>query len=139
MIGEAFCSNGARRLTGGARYDIAPERCHQDWSALFWGERERENEIEFVTITSPNYIYFPAAKGALEAGIPVLSDKPDTTTLQEAAALSKIVRATGLPYGLTYTYPGYPMVRGARCLVEEAPLLSDAIRRRGNEDGELNR
>jgi predicted dehydrogenase len=44
----------------------------------------------------------------------VLSDKPATATLEEARELATLIAAAGRPYGLTYTYSGYPLVREAR-------------------------
>ena len=43
-----------------------------------------------------------------------MSDKPATATLKEAQTLEAVIRRTGLLYGLTFTYTGYPFVREAR-------------------------
>ena len=67
-----------------------------------------------MAIVTPNHHHLPAARAALEAGIPVLSDKPATATLDEGRELARLVAETGLPYGLTHTYSGYPLVREAR-------------------------
>jgi len=57
------------------------------------------------------------AKKFLEAGIHVICDKPLTTTLEDALDLEKTVKRTGLIFGLTHNYTGYPMVRQAREMV----------------------
>src|SRR5208283_615778 len=59
---------------------------------------------------------------ALKAGFPVMSDKPATATYAEALELEKVVSASGLPYGLTHTYAGYPLVREAREICESGKL-----------------
>jgi predicted dehydrogenase len=43
-----------------------------------------------------------------------MSDKPATFSLQECLELRDLVRKSGLLYGLTHTYTGYPLVKEAR-------------------------
>jgi predicted dehydrogenase len=40
--------------------------------------------IDFVAIVTPNYLHLPVALAALEAGIPLMSDKPATAVWEEA-------------------------------------------------------
>ena len=54
------------------------------------------------------------AEAALNAGFHVLSDKPATLNLEEALHLRDLVKQSGLLYGLTHTYTGYPLVKEAR-------------------------
>jgi predicted dehydrogenase len=44
----------------------------------------------------------------------VLSDKPATLNLKEALRLREIVQQSGLLYGLTHAYTGYPLVKEAK-------------------------
>jgi predicted dehydrogenase len=78
--------------------------------------------MDFVAIVTPNHVHFPAAKAALEAGFHVLSDKPATFDKAEAIELEQLVEATGLKYGLTHNYTGYPMVKQARGMVQSGEL-----------------
>ena len=116
----AFSSDPKRsRRAGVALYGIAPERSYGSYAELFAGEaeRRREDRMDFVTIATPNHTHFPIAKAALEAGFHVVSDKPVTFDLEEARALQAMVEDTGLAFGLTHNYTGYPMVKEARELV----------------------
>jgi predicted dehydrogenase len=81
------------------------------------GERGRDDGIDFVSIVSPNHHHLPAARAALKAGYPVICDKPMTATLDQARELAGVIEAAGLPFGLTYTYSGYPLVREARARI----------------------
>jgi predicted dehydrogenase len=85
-------------------------------------ERKRPDAIDFVAIVTPNHLHLPVAVAALDAGFPVMSDKPATATYAEAVALEKSVRERGLPYGLTHTYAGYALVREARALCASGAL-----------------
>ena len=67
-------------------------------------------------------MHFPAAKLALESGFHVLSDKPATFNLAQAKELAGIVKKSGLLYGVTYNYTGYPLMRQARQMIEQGKL-----------------
>jgi predicted dehydrogenase len=78
--------------------------------------------MQFVSIVTPNHLHAPVATAALHAGFHVMSDKPATFDLQEALALRSLVRESGLLYGLTHTYTGYPLVKEARERIDAGEL-----------------
>ena len=78
--------------------------------------------VDFVSIVTPNFAHFPAAKTFLEAGFNVICDKPMTLNLDEAVELREVVRQTGKVFILTHNYTGYPMVKEARELVRADAL-----------------
>jgi predicted dehydrogenase len=84
--------------------------------------RSPDERMDFISIVTPNHMHFPPAKLALERGFHVLSDKPATYNLAEAKALAALVKKTGLLYGLTHNYTGYPLVKEARDLVRAGKL-----------------
>ncbi|AOH86758.1 oxidoreductase [Sphingomonas panacis] len=122
LVAGAFSSNAGRSRAAGEQYRIDPSRAYADVAALIAGETARADGVDFVTIVSPNHHHLPAARAALAAGIPVLSDKPATATLAEAQELADVVRGAALPYALTYTYSGYPLVREARARIAAGAL-----------------
>jgi len=77
-------------------------------------ESKRSDGIEVVSIVTPNHLHHAPAKAFLESGIHVICDKPLTTTLGDALDLAQEVKRSGLVFGLTHNYTGYPMVRQAR-------------------------
>ena len=85
-------------------------------------ESKRPDGIDFVAIVTPNHLHLPIALAALEAGIPVMSDKPATATYEEALKLEAAVKKASVPYGLTHTYAGYQMVREARAMCAAGKL-----------------
>ena len=78
--------------------------------------------MQFVAIVTPNHLHYPVAIAALRSGFHVLSDKPATRDLAEALQLRDVVAQTGLLYGLTHTYTGYPLVKEARTRVAAGEL-----------------
>ncbi|WP_311269916.1 Gfo/Idh/MocA family oxidoreductase [Sphingobium sp. WCS2017Hpa-17] len=117
LVAGAFSSSVERSREAGAHYRIDPARAYPHLNAMLADEAAREDGIDFLSIVTPNHLHLPAAIAALNARVPVMSDKPATATLDEALELRRVVRASGTPYALTYTYSGYPLVREARARI----------------------
>lgn len=116
LVAGAFSQSAERSREAGVQFRIDPARAYADYRQMIESERVREDGIDFVAIATPNHLHLPVALAALEAGIPVMSDKPATASYEEALKLEEAVRKSGLPYGLTHTYAGYAMVREARAM-----------------------
>jgi len=116
LVAGAFSQSAERSQAAGEMYRIDPERAYGDYRAMLEAERKRPDAIDFVAIVTPNHLHLPVAVAALQAGFPVMSDKPATATYPEVVELGKSVAKSGLPYGLTHTYAGYALVREARAL-----------------------
>lgn len=122
LVAGVFSGDPARSRSAGESYGIDPARAYPDLDTMLAAERTRRDGIDFATIVTPNHLHLPQARRILEAGLPVLSDKPATATLDEARTLAGIVAATGQHYALTYTYTGYPLVREARARVASGAI-----------------
>ncbi|WP_320076708.1 Gfo/Idh/MocA family protein, partial [Novosphingobium ovatum] len=114
LVAGAFSSSAEKSRVAGESYRIDPSRAYADIATMLEQESKRPDPIDFVAITTPNHMHLPAAKAALEAGFAVICDKPATTTLAQAHELAEVIARSGKPFGLTYTYSGYPLVREAR-------------------------
>ena len=86
------------------------------------GEAAREDGIEAVSIVTPNHLHAPIAKAFMDVGIDVISDKPLTTTLEEALSLAKAQDDSGVVFGVTYAYSAHVMVRQAQAMVRGGDL-----------------
>jgi predicted dehydrogenase len=78
--------------------------------------------MDFVSIVTPNHMHHDPAVAALKAGFPVIIDKPLAYDFKQALHLRKLVSETQLPFAVTYTYTGYPMVKQARVMVQEGAI-----------------
>jgi predicted dehydrogenase len=116
LVAGAFSSTPEKSRAAGVSYRIDPERAYGSFEEMIAREKQRPDGIDFVVIATPNSTHLPVARAALEAGLPVMSDKPATATYDEVLELEKVVKKAGLPYGLTHTYAGYALVRDARAL-----------------------
>ncbi len=122
LVAAALSSDAARSRAAAQDLYIAPDRAYGSYTEMANAEAKRPDRIEAVSIVTPNNMHYPMAKAFLEAGIHVICDKPLATTVQEALDLAAIVRRTGLIFGLTHNYTGYPMVRQARQMIADGQL-----------------
>ncbi len=124
LVCGAFSSDPQRSRDSGSDFFLPPERCYGTFQEMIEKEKAlpEGERMDFVAIVTPNHMHFPSAKMALENGFHVLSDKPATFNLDEAKELAAIVKKTGLLYGLTHNYTGYPLVKEARHLVHSGKL-----------------
>jgi predicted dehydrogenase len=122
LVAGALSSDVERGRVGARELKIATDRCYANFRDMAVAEAKRPDRIDAVAIVTPNDIHYPAAKVFLENGIHVICDKPLTTTVKDAVDLAGIVGRTGLVFGLTHNYTGYPMVRQARQMIADGEL-----------------
>ena len=124
LVCGAFSSDPERSRASGADFYLPAHRVYGDFHEMMAAEAELPagERMDFVSIVTPNNVHFPVAKAALEAGFHVLSDKPMTFDLAEAKELAALVERTGLQFGLTHNYTGYPMVKEARHMVRSGAI-----------------
>lgn len=124
LVCGAFSSDPDRSIRSGEQLHLPPERCYTDYQTMMASEAElpADQRMQFVAIVTPNHLHYPVAKAALEAGFHVMSDKPATLNLDEALALKDCLTATGLLYGLTHVYTGYPLIKEARHRINQGEL-----------------
>ncbi|MEH6403889.1 MAG: Gfo/Idh/MocA family oxidoreductase [Sneathiella sp.] len=122
LVAGALASDPDRAKASAAALHISPERAYGSFDEMAMMESAREDGIDAVSIVTPNHVHFAAAKAFLNAGIHVICDKPMTTNLEDAKELEALANKSGLIFGLTHNYTGYPMVRQAREMVKEGSL-----------------
>src|SRR6266446_5824943 len=122
LVTGVFASDPQRSLDFAATLGIAPDRRYGTWQEMAEQEVRRENGLELVSIMPPNNSHYAIAKAFLEQGIDVICDKPLTTDVEQALELMRLVRQSGLVFGVTYCYTGYPMVRQAREMIRNGEL-----------------
>jgi predicted dehydrogenase len=124
LVAGALSSDPAKAKASAPDYDIKPERAYGSVAEMVAGESKLSpNErIDFVSVATPNHTHFEIAKAFAEAGFNVMCDKPLTLTLEQAEELAKVVQRTGVVFGVTHNYTGYPLVRQARDMVKSGEL-----------------
>ncbi|MYL15443.1 gfo/Idh/MocA family oxidoreductase [Halorubrum terrestre] len=86
-----------------------------DWEAAL-------DEVDVFYNLGPNHVHAEPSIAALEAGIPVLCEKPLAPTIAEAAAMRDAAAAADVPSGTAFNYRFVPAIRYAKGLIEDGKL-----------------
>jgi predicted dehydrogenase len=124
VVCGALSSTPERSQKSGELLGLPDSRIYESYHEMIENEKELpiDERMDFVCIVTPNNLHFEPAKLALKNGFHVMSDKPMTHNLKEAVELVRLVEKTGLVFGLTHNYTGYPMVKQARAMVRNGEL-----------------
>ena len=79
-------------------------------------------EVDVFYNLGPNHVHAEPSIAALEAGIPVLCEKPLAPTLSEAAAMRDAAADADVPAGTAFNYRFVPAIRYAKRLIEDGEL-----------------
>lgn len=127
LVAGCFSRNQERNQEQAALLGISEERLYGSFGEMAKVETSRPEPIDFVIVTTPNNSHFEIASAFLAHGIPVLCEKPLTTSLEHGKALAQTVSKTNGLLCVNYTYSGYPMLQQARRMVNSG-LLGTIIR-----------
>ncbi|MDB5527122.1 MAG: putative oxidoreductase/dehydrogenase protein [Devosia sp.] len=122
LVAGAFSSDPAVAMEAGEALDIAPDRIYPSFTDMVAKEAGRSDRIDVGIVVTPNHLHFEPCRLLLEAGIPVICDKPLVNSTDEARELVRIAEKSNTFFALTYTYLGYPMVRDARARIAAGEL-----------------
>ena len=117
-----FSSDPAVSREAGEALAIAPDRTYRTFAEMAGAEARREDRIDVAVIVTPNHLHFEPCRLFLDAGIPVICDKPLVNTSTEAEDLIRLAAEHDTFAAVTYTYTGYPMVRDARARVRNGEI-----------------
>jgi predicted dehydrogenase len=129
---RAICLDGTRELVAGAvRSDPAASKAaaaewglqgFDDCQAMLNAWKDGDIGLDYVVIATPNHAHFAPALACVEAGMPVLCEKPMTLTVAESEQLARAVKRKKVPFVLAHTYTGHPMMMLARELVRAGEI-----------------
>jgi predicted dehydrogenase len=124
LVAGNLSSDAAKAKASAPDYDIPANRAYGSYKEMIAAESKlpADQRIDFVSIATPNHTHFEIAKAFAEAGFNVMCDKPLTFNLEQAEELAKVVQKTGVVFGVTHNYTGYPLVRQARDMVKSGEL-----------------
>lgn len=122
LVAGCFSRNAATTRSVGFSLGIDGERLYETPAAMAAAEAARAKPLDFVVVVTPNASHHAIAAAFLDAGIPVVCDKPLATNSGDAADLLRRAESKGLPFCVTYTYSGYPVVKEARALLRSGEL-----------------
>ena len=124
LVCGAFSADRQKSVKSGQELYLKENRIYGSFEEMIEKEKDLPDSerMDFVSIVTPNYKHFDPAFAALEHGFPVIIDKPLSYTWEEAVKLREKVEETKLPFAVTYTYTGYPMIKQARSMVRNGEI-----------------
>jgi len=99
--------------------DLCIPKAYGDYRELI-----EDEEVEVVDIASPNYLHFPQAKMALEAGKHVVCEKPLGMNSEESRTLVNLAKEKKLVNALIFNIRFYPLVQQVKAMVERTQVGS---------------
>lgn len=119
LVAGALRSKPKESLAAAREWGIAG---FPDYQAMIAAWKAGALDLDYAVITTPNNAHFGPAKACIEAGLPVLCEKPATFTVEEAEELAALNRRRKVPFVLAHTYTGHPMMMVARELVKTGEI-----------------
>ncbi|MFC3960036.1 Gfo/Idh/MocA family protein [Halovivax cerinus] len=98
-----------------ARSRLGFDRTATDWRSVV-------DDVDVFYNLGPNFLHAEPSIAALEAGVPVFSEKPLAATLADAEAMTEAARSAGVPTACGFNYRFVPAIRYARELIRDGEL-----------------
>ena len=123
VVGDHFHDRGiAARLVACAdvdagRAEAARERFGFERATTDWRDVIADPAVEAVSVTAPNEAHLAVIRAAVDAGKPVLCEKPVGATPTQTLEAADMARGTGLITFVGYNYRWAPVVQHARDLI----------------------
>jgi predicted dehydrogenase len=81
-----------------------------------------EERLDYILVVTPNFVHFDPTMKALEAGIPVMCEKPLTVNLEESEKLVAKAKEKNVPLAVAHTYVGHWSSWFSRFIVQSGLL-----------------
>lgn len=86
----------------------------------------KEERLDYILIVTPNFVHFDPAIKAVEAGIPVMCEKPLCMSIEEADRLVAAVEKNKVPFAVAHTYLGHWTTQFSRFIIQSG-LIGDVL------------
>jgi predicted dehydrogenase len=113
----AAVAEATQELADRAAGQLHVERAYGDWRRLI-----DDPAVEVVHIASPNHLHFAQASAALQAGKPVICEKPLAMDSRQSAELVTLARSSGVVHAVNFNLRFYPLVQEARARIRRGDL-----------------
>ena len=124
IVGGVFDVKHEKSLQFGEKLQLDKSRVYKDLDELVAKEKQlpEDQQMQVVSVLTPNFLHYPMAKQLLENGFNVICEKPLTTTYEEARTLNEIQKKSNSIFAVTYTYTGYPMIRQMKTMIANGEI-----------------
>lgn len=119
LVAGALRSKPKDAMAAAAEWGI---QGYPDYTAMLNAWKDGDIGLDYAVIATPNHMHFAPAMDCIEAGLPVMCEKPMTLTVAESETLAKAAKRKKVPFVLAHTYTGHPMMMYARELVQSGAI-----------------
>jgi predicted dehydrogenase len=114
----ALCDVDATRLKqAGDKLGIGSEHLYTDYRKLI-----SDAAVDSIISVTPNQLHAEVIEACIQAGKPILSEKPFTLTYEEALRVKAVYEKNPIPSMIGFSYRYTPAFRMARRLVQEGRI-----------------
>lgn len=119
LVAGSFSRDTRASRALAAEIGLHNDRAYDSFAAMFAAEAALPDDrrMQCVAVVTPNDSHADITCAALDAGFHVICDKPLAGHLEDALRIERAVGDSGMLFGLTHTYTGYPMVIEARARI----------------------
>ncbi|WP_348633025.1 Gfo/Idh/MocA family oxidoreductase, partial [Mesorhizobium sp. M1D.F.Ca.ET.183.01.1.1] len=89
LVAGSFSSDRQTSIEAGEALGVARDRTYLSFTNMTAAEAARDDGIEVAIIVTPNHLHFEPCKSFLEAGIPVICEKPLVHSSEQARELQR--------------------------------------------------
>lgn len=101
-----------------------PVKGYESYDAMIEAQKDlpEDERLDYILVVTPNFVHFDPTIKALEAGIPVMCEKPLTLSLEEAEKVAAKVAEKNVPLAVAHTYLGHWSSWFSRFIVQSGLL-----------------
>lgn len=118
---RAIHSDGTRRVVAAALHPdpkIAMEEAanwpypikgYESYAEMIAEQKNlpKDERLDYLVVVTPNFVHFDPVMKAVEAGIPVMCEKPLCMSMEEADKIVAAVEKNKVPFAVAHTYLGH--------------------------------
>ena len=119
LVAGALRSSAEGSMEAADEWDI---QGYPDYQSMIAAYTAGELELDYATIVTPNHAHFGPAKACLEAGLPLMCEKPMTLTVPQSEEIVELVKSRDVPFVLAHTYTGHPMMMVAKEMIANGDI-----------------
>ncbi len=114
-----FSRNKKSNKETALKYRVSPSRVYDDINSLI--EQEKD-QIDVAVVLTPTDRHANHILQLLESGIPVISEKSLTSSVEDAMAVKSVLSKNNGFLSVIYNYLGYPMIRELKRMLTKGDL-----------------
>ena len=122
LVAGCFSRSDDKNRAYAAQNGVDLSRAYPSFSIMAEKEAARPDRPDFMVVTTTNNSHYPITKAFLEAGFPVVCDKPLAISNAEADKLVELAAKKDLPCCTTFTFACSPYVHLMKALFEEGAI-----------------